>query len=127
MEESELTRKAKYTTAYGQAEYTPSPQRRAGMKRKLMPVSRHDPPLAVITMHYRDLDTLTKRGVVSEMYNPPWLATYRRQQATEAAQRQQQMIMMVHQRAQPRHGEAIDLDAIGPTGRFASGEGVDLT
>ena len=126
MEESELTRKAKYTTAYGQAEYTPSPQRRAGMKRKLMPVSRHDPPLAVITMHYRDLDTLTKRGVVSDMYNPPWLATYRRQQATEAAQRQQQM--MVHQRAQqPRHEELIDLDAIGPTGRFASGEVVDLT
>ena len=125
MEESELTRKAKYTTAYGQAEYTPSPQRRAGMKRKLMPVSRHDPPLAVITTHYRDLDTLTKRGVVSEMYNPPWLAAYRRQQAEEAAQRQQQM-MMQH-RAQPRHGEAIDLDAIGPTGRFASGEVVDLT
>ena len=45
--------------------------------------------------------------------------------AEPAAQRQQQM--MVHHRAQPRHEELIDLDAIGPTGRFASGEVVDLT
>ena len=97
VEESEFSRKAKYTTTYGEVEGLPQREPRPGMKNRLMPMSKYDKPLGEIKYYYRDLDTLTKRRIVSELYNPPWLGAYRRKEAEKAAQ---QMQLQARQREQ---------------------------
>jgi hypothetical protein len=73
-----------------------------------------------------------QRGIVSELYNPPWLADFRRQQSEQARrqaaqhqQQQQQQMQQMQQRQRVAAAQTIDLSTAEH--RLVSGELIDLT
>eukprot|EP01045_Picozoa_sp_COSAG04_P011387 COSAG04_NODE_732_length_10723_cov_5.273155_8_plen_155_part_00 len=116
VEECEGSRKAKFTTSYGDPEYQPPPMRNngGGMKTRYMRAGGNfAQSVAKIIVHYRDLDTLISRKIVPIHHAPVWLERYRQQQVQQRAQAARPQTFTINLAAEQQDklqpGEMVDL------------------